>query len=510
MNTSSNDSNVNGHQAHHPTSGAGDFHPQREPQHPRLGQSGQFVPELAGVCSYAEAHRPGLGVDENVAWLKRLNWVETRLNDLFLTRLNATPEWEVKGAFAHHVWLDAEHAKWLRERVAELRHPPHRFDAAPDERLEAWLQEALRSRGTLELLAAIYRVIKPALLEAYRAHRERTHPLVDQPTLRLTRFIVLEEEEMIAWGETALQALLCVASMEERVQVQAWEEHLHAYLNAAGGVLGDGERLQSELPPSRVIDEPELHIDWTPRRDGRLQSHNYNFPPHWVYAQRERPAKERMLALVCKRLLEMDVPEMMAAIIYQGREDALKNGHPKSWTYTSDMCRQVWDEARHSMMGEAWLASRGIDWTGVPLNVGFSLALNTLATPREAHAALYWIEQGLMPRQSGKGYEWDVASQSGDELAKLFMDYDWADEVLHVHIGRHIIDEVGGRKEAERLGKDAFARVMELRRQQQEHDEQNAPQAEWWPQFCRRAIGLDPQPLDEQILEEQDAPWKIG
>src|SRR5438034_83280 len=83
---------------------------------------------------------------------------------------------------------------------------------------------------------------------------------------------------------------------------------------------------------------------------------------------------------------------------------ALAAGKPKPWEYTADMCRQVWDEARHSMMGEAWLMHRGIDFTQVPLNVGFSLGLNTRVSPTEAHAALWWIEQGLMPRTTGKAY----------------------------------------------------------------------------------------------------------
>ncbi|MDF2440228.1 MAG: hypothetical protein JWN98_1212, partial [Abditibacteriota bacterium] len=441
--------------------------------HPRIG-----VPELAGICTYEEAARPGFGVEENVALLKRYNWVEQRLNDLYLTRLTATPEWEVKDAFALHTWLDAEHAKWLQERVAELRHPPHNFHVVPDDGLEAWLQEALRAQSTLELLVGLYRVIKPALLEAYREHYEKTNPLVDQPTRRILRFMAIEEEEMIAWGARAIDGL--ARSAQEQAVATRWEEHLRAYFEAAGGITGEAPGpAQSTLPPSRA--SAPLEPDWTPRRDARIDSQNCHFPPHWVYAQVERPAQERMLALVCKRLLEMDVPEMMASIIWKTREEALRAGKPKPWTYTSEMCRQVWDEARHSMMGEAWFTARGIDWTQVPLNIGFSQGLNQLATAQEAHAALYWIEQGLMPSKSGKAYEWRTARDSGDALAQLFMDYDWADEVLHVHIGHWIIEELGSRAEAERLGEEAFGRVMEIRRQAEV--ENPAVSRVWWPDF---------------------------
>lgn len=488
-------------------------YPMRQPPtHPRLG-----IPELAGVCSYEQADRSGFGVEENVALLKRYNWVETRLTDLMLTQVTATPEWEVKDALCLHAWLDAEHAKWLQERVAELRHPPHNFHRAPDEALEACLQEALRSRGTVELLVALYRVIKPALLEAYRAHQELSNPLVDQPTRRILRFIILEEEEMVEWGRAALEALL--GDAEARATAAAWEAHLQAYLSAAQGVSGRHDVENSDttsadgvppppLPPSRAT-EP-LEPDWFPRRDARFQSFNYHFPPHWVYAQPERPASERMLALVCKRLLELDVPEMMAHIIWEEKQRALASGAPKPWSYTVDMCRQMWDEARHSMMGEAWLACHGIDFTRVPLNIGFSLGLNRLATPQEAHAALYWIEQGLMPRTTGKAYEWRTAHEANDPLATLFMDYDWADEVLHVHIGRRwLVKEIGSREEAERLGSEAFSRVMAVRRQRGLEGAEETEQREWWPDFCEEVLGYRPEPLAPEVYETpaEDAPW---
>lgn len=479
------------------------------PVHPRLGHNGNFVPELAGVCTYEQAGREGLGVEENVALLKRYNWVEQRLNDLILASLNSTPEWEVKDAFALHAWLGSEHAKSLQERVADLRHPPHNFHLPPDEKLEAFCQEALRSKGTLEVLAALYGVLMPALLTAYEAHMARTNALADQPTRRVLRLIVIEKREAIEWGEKAILALC--DSHEKLGQTEAWTDHLTKYLHAARGISGAWEASEQALPTPRAQQPLRSNeIDWTPRRDSRLESYNFNFPPHWVYAQAERPESERALALVCKRLLEMDVPEMMASIVWKQREAALDAGKAKPWSYTSEMCRQMWDEARHSMLGEAWLSNRGIDWTKVPLNVGFSLALNSLATPQEAHAALYWIEQGLMPSKTGKAYEWRTARDAGDRLAMQFMDYDWADEVLHVHIGHWIIEEMGGRKAAESAGEEAFGRVMSTRRERQHIEEQAHPQREWWPDFVREALGIEAAPLDESVAGEQDAPWKAS
>ena len=74
--------------------------------------------------------------------------------------------------------------------------------------------------------------------------------------------------------------------------------------------------------------------------------------------------------MLFKRLREIDVPEMMASII------AETPGKP--WQYYVDMTRQLWDEARHAMMGEAGFVQAGIDWPRfVRVNFTWSLALNT-------------------------------------------------------------------------------------------------------------------------------------
>src|SRR6476661_4154376 len=131
------------------------------------------IPELAGVASYTDAARVGYSVDENVARLLRYHWTERRLMALLVAHLTAEPVWEVKCALALHQWQGAEHVNALRARIAEMRHPVPPLDVAPDAALDRFLDELLHSRGTAELLAGIYRVVYPALGEAYRDHLAR-------------------------------------------------------------------------------------------------------------------------------------------------------------------------------------------------------------------------------------------------------------------------------------------------------------------------------------------------
>lgn len=291
--------------------------------------TGSGIPSLAGVCSYEEASRPGISIERSVGLLKRYNHALRRLNGIATAHLTSTPEWEVKCALALHLWLDAEHATAIRARVAELREPPLHLDAVPDETLEVVFAEAIRARTTGELLAAAYGVLRAELVAALHEHLAAMNPLFDHPTRRLLRAIVREQEEALAWGRAALEA----------VGDEAFAAHVRAYLAAAGGISG----------------------------------------------------------------------------------------------------------------------------------------LNSRYAPLEAHLILWKIEQGLMPRTTGKRAEFELATEGGDELSIAMQDYDWADEVLHAQIGRRHLD------------KDDRARADEVwARYQAIVDEWAAEHADdepWWDRF---------------------------
>jgi hypothetical protein len=225
-----------------------------------------------------------------------------------------------------------------------------------------------------------------------------------------------------------------------------------------------------------------------PRRDERfIDPYNRGVNAEAFLYDQTMPDNAKVLMMFFKRMREIDVPEMMASIIAQ------TPGKP--WGYYRDMSRQLWDEARHAMMGEVGFSSLGIDWRTIPVSWTWSLNLNTQLKPRERHAVLYFIEQGLMPR-NGKRYEWEVGVASGNPLAALFQDYDWADEVLHSAIGRNwYAKEFDSPKEAIRFGDECWSRVSSD--YQQWLDQGVTRHENWWPRVYREACkrwGIEPDP----------------
>jgi hypothetical protein len=427
------------------------------------------IPPLANVASFEEAAEIGFSVDETVERLMRYAWIAKRTMEVALYWINPTPEWEVKEALSLHCYLAADHAQAFRVRVSEMRNPMPDMDKSPDPRLDRLFDEVLTARSTSEKLTALYSVLKPALLAAYEKHYGTANPLVDHPTRRILRLLILEEQDAVTWGSAA------VAAVGEAATFKA---HLEQYLIAAGGIDGFAS-IPEALPASRVIDT--FQPDFYPRRDERFALRgNFIFPPHEVARTESVSADERTLALMCKRALEMDVPEAMARMIVEAK------GQP--WLFYVDMCRQLWDEARHAMMGSVYFEHLGIDWKrDIALHPGFSLRLNLHMTANEAHAALYTIEQNLMPATTGKKYEWETASQAADSLAQLFQDFDWADEVLHVRIGRDWgIPKSGmNRQEFQELGARRLVETEAVLEQYAQADQQ----VNWWGTFVDRVLG---------------------
>jgi hypothetical protein len=446
-------------------------------------QSYRGLPALAGLATIAEAARPGLSIDACVARLKRYHYAFVRLHEILTARITAEPIYELKCGFAHHAYLCSEHVMALRDRVGEMREPPLGLEAVPEANLEIVFDEILAARTTEELLVGLYEVALPALDAALARHMADTNPLADAPSVRVCRFARLELADMIAFGA---RSVACLVDDSARVAMQPWLATLAAALDAAGGLDGTGSAIGRTV--ARMHSAEPYVFDPVPRRDERFQDlYNQGVNAESFLYNPSFPPGPKTLMMLFKRLREIDVPEMMASIIHQTRG--------KPWGYYRDMTRQLWDEARHAMMGEVGFAALGIDWTQARITHNWSLRLNTECTPIERHAVLYFIEQGLMSK-TGKRYEWEVGVQSGNPLIGTFQDYDWADEVLHAQIGRDwYIPAIGHWKQALEYGDQCWSKVLSnwttvLDQGLTRHDN-------WWPALYRQACanwGIDPDP----------------
>ena len=317
------------------------------------------LPPYAGIVRPEETRRAGLDVASATAILHRLAYVKQRLAIAAAVFLPSTPEWEAKCALALHGWMDAEHAALLYGRLAELREPSPGPADIPDERLATAMDGILTAQTTPERVAALHGAVRENLRLTIAEYLAATNPLCDQPSVRVLRIIAAEEEDIRRWGDAALALLPEAADWQPRPFVRPYA------------------------------------FDVTPARDARF-GHIFDIstPADVVYLDESRGADERNAALMFKRLREMDVPEVIAGIVAQRwaeERNAGERGRP--WAYYVSMLRQMWDEARHAMLGQALLEARGVDWTSLPVNVTFSWKLGKFCTPVERHILLYAIEQ---------------------------------------------------------------------------------------------------------------------
>ncbi len=444
----------------------------------------QNIPPLAGAFTFEESQRSGLSVEECVKRLKCYHYILKRSHQVLNNRIPSESIYELKMAFSLHSHYCAEHVSALRKRVGEMREPPLGLDNTPDEHLEILFDEIIAAPSTKELLIGLYEVSFPFLRSSLQKHLDITNPLADHPSVRIIRFALLEIDEMISFGKSCLES---ISKKDKAYNNTSWIDLLNECLNNVSDLTDEQSTTKTKI--SRQYSAEPYRYDSTPNRDERFPDpFNMGVNAEAFLYDELYPPEAKALMMFYKRLREIDVPEMMSSII------AETPGKP--WEYYQDMTRQLWDEARHAMMGEVGFVNLGINWPKeVMINHTWSLALNTQLAPKERHAVLYFIEQGLMPK-TGKRFEWEVGRESKNPLSALFQDYDWADEVLHARIGRDwYVPYFNNPKEAIEYGDACWSKV--LMDWNQYINEGKTKHHNWWPGLYKAACkswGIEPNP----------------
>ena len=443
------------------------------------------LPPLAGLTDFEHATQPGLAVEECVRRLKRFHYAFWRLHQIFIAHLADEPIYELKMAWSLHGHLAAENDTNFRNRISEMREPPLGLEKVPHPALAVFFDEILATPSTEERILGLYEKAIPALIESLRQYAAQTHPLADAPSIRLGRIALMDLEDMAKYGAQAVKSLVTPEKRQESAQ---WLALLDVCLAAAGGLDGAAGNATASEPTRHYSSRPFVYSG-EPKRDERFPDpYNMGVAAEVFLYDETQPAELKVLMMFYKRLREIDVPEMMSSIITETKG--------KPWGYYRDMTRQLWDEARHGMMGEVGFVSLGLDWPKlVMVNSTWSRSLNLELTPKERHAVLYFIEQGLMPR-TGKRHEWEVSREAKSPLSTTFQDFDWADEVLHARIGRDwYVTDMPSASEAVHYGDQCWNRVTSGWKKWQ--DTGLTQHRNWWPDLYRAYChhkGITPDP----------------
>ncbi len=382
------------------------------------------------------ATQEGLSVDQCAARLHRFAYATERLMFLQAAHIISTPERDVKVLLARLQYEDSHHASQFKARLPELRVSKKKAYQAPDASLQIVFDEAMYAANTVELLAGLTQVFKPALLEAYRRYVNETNGLADYPTVRILKTVIAEVAEGLCLLDAAYDDV--VDTSEKQAEAADWSAILRNLLAAAGGIDGTGEVGPNALQPIRAT-APYLIPKELTRDD--------TFPRVWdiIHVENER-VEERLMQMIATRLGETTIAEALGFVLCEMK------GQP--WEFYADISRHLWDEMRHSVFGEAAAEDIFDNRSTMPIRDWESAYLFRM-DPLELYAMLFGVEAGLMKYPPGKREEFEFCRDAARHpLMTTLQDFDWADEVLHVHIARRRLKEWfdGSPEELQALG----------------------------------------------------------
>ena len=341
----------------------------------------------------------------NKRLLNRYRFIEYETMRILAGWLPATANMDFKLAMGRLLWEDAQHVQYLYQRLREVQTPA--FRPPGDAALEHLMAETINAPNERDLLAGLFRVIKPALVQAYHWHLEQTFANPDAPTLYALKHILIDEDDQLVWAQTALA---------DHPQ-GAWEAYIAGLMAAAGGVTGHEPR---GAHPENPVSYRPFSVPRTAARDERFNIQDHQAGQRIV----EPDAASRRLSEFESYSQEMLAAETVALIIYLSPD--------MPWAFAYDSARHCYDETRHCRLGIEWLQQHEMDYTHVPQNTRIYEWRSQYDPATQYCLLTQGNEAHVFPfrHESLAAYE-----AAGDQLSAQYVSYDMADERQHVAYG---------------------------------------------------------------------------
>ncbi|HVU13305.1 MAG TPA: DUF455 family protein [Phototrophicaceae bacterium] len=350
-------------------------------------------------------------IEQNVEYLKRYAFLERACMRTLAGWLPGVPEWEAKNQIGLHIWEASEAADTIYQRLRELRcYQPER-DLS--EGLLTLGRELDNAQNSAELIATVYLVVRKALLEAYRNHPETTWSGFDQPTVKLTEQVIPAIERQVAWAEDFFDTIEATYPGWE-----AWAHYIAGLLASDGGITG----AEAKAPAPERPANHELLLPWmTCQREKGwpIFDPNADFEPD----RKAQPEAHRLWRFK-HYLNEMTASETLGSILWMTPE--------MTWEYQHNVARHLWDELRHSQLGQTRVQQLGLKISDVPQVVQIYNVMMKLPAVEQYALLTTVIEPNGMPEKVANREHWEEIQ---DEISAAAVSYDWSDENFHVRWG---------------------------------------------------------------------------
>lgn len=402
---------------------------------------------MVKVLPASRASHADVRVENASRYLKRCYIIERQLMRTLAARFVDTSQWDFKRQLSQDMWETSRHADALRTRVLELRYPRRDVDKKYDPDMMRLAAEFAKGKDSQEFIGGVYGALLPELTRAYQSYLDQTDPLDDGPTVYLLRHIIADKQTQIE-RMRALADQVAPGLFEE---TNSWQDFIRQCCAAFGGILG--QEATAPFPADHPqAGKPAYRIGRSVQRDSRWRPALFHLPHENKYDVEGRKAWQRIEALdkrvamqvwsAISHFNEIWAAEVVAASMWDFDD--------QPWDFYLDLARWSWDETRHSTMG--FRALEGWGWD-VPDLIPWGNALYNAMGPMppiQRLALLYYYEDGLL-RAGTKQIEIKILESAQDDGSVQDMDFDWADEAIHVSYGytwlRHLLGDTNASKE---------------------------------------------------------------
>jgi len=371
-------------------------------------------------------------------FLKNLADFQTELARVVAGFVPALVIWRQRKELPALIFRSLRRVQDLRQRGRELGVSFEEMHFSANVAGRQVLDKLCAANSPADLLQAGMIVIYGALHAAIEDYLKRNEGVYDLPSRPLLEADRDELEAQMDWAQSALRELAADTGVEPDQsfvgEVTALCAALHAALrehNArSGSAITQGRRLGTLPLADARLPLGFHHLEFGPEP----------LPENPAYADRERYHAVNFLQ-------EVQAADSCASMLFESPD--------MPWNYFFDLSRQMWDEARHAMFGEAKLLELGTNAAAAGLSTKAYAMRQTLA-PLDRYAALSTQEADAFP---GKHAGLKDAVAHNDELSAKAWSYDISDETQHLRFGTKwipvMIEKIGEARSYEQVKADA-------------------------------------------------------